>query len=403
LAATLPNLRPFLAYRASAPEDNSMGSNNQRRSRGRQGGKLKIAEVERLKTNLAAVKSLEEANCGLALQLLARVATRHKKLVFPSAAEKAEAATFWDHKKHLRLDIPMPDANVPVYLDHLLPTLLDLVQAAGGTDRKTRTAAAELLHAVVVIMIGQTAAHTEEMEARGPMTELFKRVLPALLDLAADADSVIQGLFRPLFSQLIHWFTKARKYETPETVCLLNCLLDAVCDSERDAARRQEAAAYLGEFAEWSVRQAAGGRTATGRHWRSILNRLYFLWRHPDPDKRSGACSAFAALYRRLREDEAVVGEHLLELLAAAMSGLRLAHADTEGSEAGQLARLSLDHIKRILFHYLSRQGCVPVLQKGPDPVLNSMLKCRTTFILTWLEKQTSLELIVRVRLDKID
>jgi hypothetical protein len=31
LAATLPNLRPYLAYRASAPEDNSMGSNNQRR------------------------------------------------------------------------------------------------------------------------------------------------------------------------------------------------------------------------------------------------------------------------------------------------------------------------------------------------------------------------------------
>jgi DNA-dependent protein kinase catalytic subunit len=361
LAATLPNLRPYLAYRASAPEDNSMGSNNQRRSRGRQGGKLKIAEVERLKTNLAAVKSLEEANCSLALQLLARVATRHKKLVFPSPAEKAEAATFWDHKKHLRLDIPMPDANVPVYLDPLLPTLRELVQAAGGTDRKTRTAAAELLHAVVVIMIGQTSAHTEEMEARGPMTELFKRVLPALLDLAADADSVVQGLFRPLFSQLIHWFTKARKYETPETVCLLNCLLDAVCDSERDAARRQEAAAYLGEFAEWSVRQAAG-RTATGRHWRSILNRLYFLWRHPDPDKRSGACSAFDALYRRLREDEAVVGEHLLELLAAAMSGLRLAHTDSEGSEAAQLARLSLDHIKRILFHYLSRQGCVPVL-----------------------------------------
>jgi len=247
LTAVLPNLQPFLAYRPPVAEDTSL-VNQRRRIRG--GNKPKISEVERLRTtNLSVVKNLEETNCGLAMDLLARVATRHKKLVFPSLAEKAEAATYWDHKKHLRLDIPMPDTNVPLFLDHLLPTVLDLVQAGGGTDRKTRTAAAEVLHAILVIMIGKTAAHTEEMEARGPMTELFKRVLPALLDLAADADSVIQGLFRPLFSQLIHWFTKARKYETPESVCLLNCLLDTACDSERDAARRQESAAYLGEYA----------------------------------------------------------------------------------------------------------------------------------------------------------
>ena len=353
LTATLPHLRPFLAYRPPSTAEDSILL-GQKRKRGRP----KPADTERMKANMAAQRSLEEANCGLALELVARVATRHKQLVLLSVATSTEAATLWDHRKHLRFDIPMPDANVPLYLDHMLPTILDLIQP--GTERKTRTAAAELLHAVVTVMVGQTAAHTEEIEARAPMSELFKRVLPALLDLASDSDSVIQGLFRPLFSQLIHWFTKVRKYESPETVCLLNSLFDVVCDSKHDGGRKREAAAYIGEFSEWSIRQAIGGgkKGGSGRHnnIRSILNRLYFLWRHPDVDKRAGACLAFGQLYRLLREEEAVVSEHLLDILAAAMACLRLAHCDDVGNrEIVELARTSLDHVKRILLHYLGR------------------------------------------------
>jgi len=57
-------------------------------------------------------------------------------------------------------------------------------------------------------MVGRTAAHTEELEAQRPMTELFNRLLPALFDLAADADSVIQaGLQISILSDMEHFRT----------------------------------------------------------------------------------------------------------------------------------------------------------------------------------------------------
>jgi len=110
----------------------------------------------------------------------------------------------------------------------------------------------------------------------------------------------IQGLFRPLFSQLIHWFTKPRKYESPEAMCLLNALFDVACDGERESGQKREAAAYIGEFADWALRQAASGgkrsrtnSSSSSNSVRSILNRLYFLWRHPDGARRRGACLTF--------------------------------------------------------------------------------------------------------------
>ena len=79
---------------------------------------------------------------------------------------------------------------IPLYLDSFLPPVLDLVNDSG--DRQQRTAAGELFHALLVLMIGRTSQQTEEMGAKSPMTPLFQRVLPTVLNLASDPDSVIQ-------------------------------------------------------------------------------------------------------------------------------------------------------------------------------------------------------------------
>ena len=83
-------------------------------------------------------------------------------------------------------------------------------------------AAAELLHVIVVFAVGRTSQQSEDMARKESMAEIFKRLFPVLLELAADSDSVVKSLFNPLFSQLIHWFTKNRKFESPETTGLLD-------------------------------------------------------------------------------------------------------------------------------------------------------------------------------------
>jgi hypothetical protein len=43
--------------------------------------------------------------------------------------------------------------------------------------------------------------------------------------------------FDPLLNQSIHWFTRHGKYESDETMCLLDAIFDAICDAE-DASLR---------------------------------------------------------------------------------------------------------------------------------------------------------------------
>lgn len=82
------------------------------------------------------------------------------------------------------------DCTISLEIDNLLPPVLDIVETSG--DRQQRAAAAEVLHSTLLMMIGKTSTRTEEMSEKLPMTEIFKRVLPTILNLASDPDSVVQ-------------------------------------------------------------------------------------------------------------------------------------------------------------------------------------------------------------------
>jgi DNA-dependent protein kinase catalytic subunit len=43
------------------------------------------------------------------------------------------------------------------------------------------------------------------------MVPMWRRIIPALLRLACDVDTVTNQLFSSLVRQIIHWFTNARK------------------------------------------------------------------------------------------------------------------------------------------------------------------------------------------------
>lgn len=118
-------------------------------------------------------------------------------------------------------------------------------------------AACELLHALVLIMIGNSAfrARSTKEPTKSPYHRLYLRTFPILLRLAVDVDQVARRLFRPLVNQLIHWLTNNAQYENPETVALLSTCVSAVCDTW--GPLRDYGAECLAEFVKWSIKQTS--------------------------------------------------------------------------------------------------------------------------------------------------
>ncbi|KNC69633.1 hypothetical protein SARC_17852, partial [Sphaeroforma arctica JP610] len=57
------------------------------------------------------------------------------------------------------------------------------------------------------------------------------------------------------FPQMIHWFTAAVNRESPETHCLLRCIIDGLGHAEKGMGLRDVYARALSAFLEWSIKQ----------------------------------------------------------------------------------------------------------------------------------------------------
>ena len=130
------------------------------------------------------------------------------------------------------------------------------------------------------------------------LTKIYRHLYPALFKLACDVDQFARNLFHPLVTQMIHWFTGNRHQESPETMELLDCIMDSLVD-ERDASLRDFSAVALREFLKWSLRHTplASQTAATPVNVKSILKRIFSLLTHPSCSKRLGAALAWNSIY----------------------------------------------------------------------------------------------------------
>ncbi|TNN21969.1 DNA-dependent protein kinase catalytic subunit [Liparis tanakae] len=94
----------------------------------------------------------------------------------------------WDSEKRLSFAVPFADMKPVIYLDPFLPHISEL--ALSTSDRQTKVAACELLHSLVIFMVGKSAQMVEGDDSLPPMYKLHKRLFPVLLRLACDVDQV---------------------------------------------------------------------------------------------------------------------------------------------------------------------------------------------------------------------
>ncbi|XP_061821672.2 DNA-dependent protein kinase catalytic subunit isoform X1 [Nerophis lumbriciformis] len=264
-----------------------------------------------------------------------------------SSEEMMKKFVAWDTEKRLSFAVPFTDMKPVIYLDPFLPRISEL--ALTTSDRPTKVAACELLHSLVLYIVGKSAQMVEGQNRLPPMYNLHKRLFPVLLRLACDVDQVTRQLFEPLVMQLIHWFTNGKKFESQDTVAILEAILDGVVDP-KDSTLRDFCGRCIEEFVKWSIKQSSPKQQEKSpTNMKSLFKRIYSLALHPNGFKRLGAALAFNSIYRQFREESFLVEQFVFEVLVIFVESLALAHSDERSMGTLQQCISALDHLKRIV------------------------------------------------------
>ncbi|KAF8937820.1 hypothetical protein BGZ58_002088 [Dissophora ornata] len=310
-----------------------------------------IARSASMLTSSEQVQSLRDLQLRI-LRLLGRQAGHNKLILSKQAAHdnaKKESSSLlaWDPEARVKLKIPFQEMKTELLFDEMLPRIVDL--AENSLNRQIKVASCELLHSLMILMIGSSAFRARDTQdpKKSPFHKIFLKIFPALLRLAVDVDQVPRSLYRPLVSQLIHWLTNNAQYENPETIALLNACMDAACDTL--GPLRDYGADCLGEFVKWSIKQSSTSSSMGSVNVKSLLKRIYNLASHSNPTKRLGASLIVNRIYRVFREEAPLVNQFALELLYWILFSLRLAEGDHAGLGTRQQACLAITHLQRII------------------------------------------------------
>ncbi|XP_023688567.2 DNA-dependent protein kinase catalytic subunit isoform X1 [Paramormyrops kingsleyae] len=267
-----------------------------------------------------------------------------------SAEEMMKKCVAWDSEKRLNFAVPFADMKPVIFLDTFLPRITEL--ALSSSDRQTKVVACELLHSIVVYMLGKSSQIPEQDKCAPPMYNLHKRIFPVLLLLACDVDQVTRQLYEPLVMQLIHWFTSNKKFESQDTVAVLEAILDGLVNPE-DCKLRDFCGQCIHEFFKWSIKQTTPKQQKDSHvNIKSLFKRIYSLALHPNVFKRLGAALAFNSIYKQFREEKPIVEQFVFEALVTFVESLALAHSDEKSLGSLQQCGDAVGHLKRIIKHF---------------------------------------------------
>lgn len=83
------------------------------------------------------------------------VGGRNQDLLSTQLQVDTDHSMAWDSVKRVRFTMPFPDTAPDIWFDELLPRIVHLAESS--PERRTKIDACELLHALIVYMIGRNA------------------------------------------------------------------------------------------------------------------------------------------------------------------------------------------------------------------------------------------------------
>eukprot|EP00124_Ichthyophonus_hoferi_P004459 Ihof_evm1s494 gene=Ihof_evmTU1s494 len=227
----------------------------------------------------------------------------------------------------------------------VLPRIVSL--AEGCSERSTKIAAGELLHSIILYMIGCGTQQTGEKESE--LYPLYHKVIPSVLRLACDLDHVTQQLFSSLALQLVHWFSNPVKVQSHETKSLVEAIMEGLGDSV-NGALREFCSQCMREFILWTIRQTNSKEQAQQAiNVKSVLKKLYSMILHANAFQRMGGCMALNESYKVIGSESSLVDKCVFELFVNVFGCLRLADKDDPSLGTIDQAKAALKHVVDII------------------------------------------------------
>ncbi|KAL2916315.1 hypothetical protein HK105_204071 [Polyrhizophydium stewartii] len=300
-----------------------------------------------------------------------------------------DAKVSWSRERGetLQFDIPFKDMLVRVSFDDILPRLCHLAEFAA--ERQTKVHACELLHALIVLMLGRSAFGAAS-DTKSKFYHIYEKVFPAMCRLSVDTDNVTRELFRPLTLQTVRWLTRIPKAENHGAVIMLTACVDAATSD--NGHLRDFGAECIAEFLRYSIKHsalpgmAAASSDAVPAGAVSVFRRIAMLCQHHSAQKRMGACAIVNRIYRIFREEDALVLRFTMETLFNLLIALRIADADSPSLGSVDLACKAIEHMSDIVL-------------RRPDPFYKGIPKFKPFAVCDrpdmflhaeWLLKQTN-------------
>lgn len=131
------------------------------------------------------------------LDLLGKIGGHAHSIISNKLTKMHDKENFirWDSEKRLKFAMPLAnDQTVDVYFDSCLPRIIDLAQ--NSPEKKTRIHACELLHGLVLYMIGksatmpQQASNSQQHESMAAFAKLYARLFPVIIRLATEIEQI---------------------------------------------------------------------------------------------------------------------------------------------------------------------------------------------------------------------
>ncbi|XP_055545143.1 DNA-dependent protein kinase catalytic subunit-like isoform X2 [Wyeomyia smithii] len=271
-----------------------------------------------------------DSNCNISLQLLSRVGIR-----------------------------PI------IKLDTIIARVCTL--AVSSSDRRTKMAACELLHALILYVIG--------IQHHDRMIKLWTELCSHMLQLSTDSDLAVCQMFEPLIFQVIHYLTQPSKINLKGTEVLANRLMESI-SHPTDTSVRDLAARCIREFLLWTIKQTPAGQQSSvsksaAINLKVILEKLRTYSLDSNPNRRQGAALAFNNIYRILREEDGHIDRSWFELFYVFCVNFMMTEDFDNSATNLEQVSASIDHLVRVLivrkdlFNKSSTERTIPGAFRG--------------------------------------
>lgn len=242
----------------------------------------------------------------------------------------------WDTETRLKINCNFNQRTLELQLDQILPRLIHLTEHS--TEKKIKVAALELLHALIIYMIGRST------QVVIPFGKIYQHLFPVVYRLATDVEIVARQLFEPLAKQLVRWFARSRSHEQPETMALIDALIECVCNPSNSALRNL-ASECIGEFSRYVIMYNPSPLI----NFKSLIRRIESLSNHPQPEKRKGSILCFKKILSPLSLNDLICEKFLLEVAHMIFITVKLCHYDKSSEEINEICRSTLIDLKALI------------------------------------------------------